>query len=37
MNIESSITIPSEFSKTATKYGVTTVVADPHEIANVLT
>lgn len=35
MHIESSMTIPSEFSKAAIKYGVTTVVADPHEIANV--
>lgn len=35
MHIESSMTIPSEFSKAAIKQGVTTVVADPHEIANV--
>lgn len=35
MHIESSMTIPSEFSKAAIKHGVTTVVADPHEIANV--
>ncbi|WP_195999885.1 adenine deaminase C-terminal domain-containing protein [Clostridium sp. 1001271B_151109_B4] len=35
MHIESSMTIPSEFSKTVIKHGVTTVVADPHEIANV--
>ena len=35
MHIESSLTIPSEFSKAAIKQGVTTVVADPHEIANV--
>lgn len=35
MHIESSMTIPSEFSKVAIKQGVTTVVADPHEIANV--
>lgn len=35
MHIESSMTIPSEFSKVVMKYGVTTVVADPHEIANV--
>lgn len=35
MHIESSMTIPSEFSKAAIKQGITTVVADPHEIANV--
>lgn len=35
MHIESSMTIPSEFAKAIIKYGVTTVVADPHEIANV--
>lgn len=35
MHIESSMTIPSEFAKAAIKHGVTTVVADPHEIANV--
>ncbi|MEG0307492.1 MAG: adenine deaminase C-terminal domain-containing protein [Clostridium sp.] len=35
MHIESSMTTPSEFSKWAIKHGVTTVVADPHEIANV--
>lgn len=35
MHIESSMTIPSEFSKAVIKHGVTTVVADPHEIANV--
>ena len=35
MHIESSMTIPSEFSKAVLKHGVTTVVADPHEIANV--
>ena len=35
MHIESSMTIPSEFSKAVVKHGVTTVVADPHEIANV--
>ncbi len=36
MHIESSMTVPSEFSKMALPCGVTTVVADPHEIANVL-
>lgn len=35
MHIESSMTIPSEFSKAVIKHGITTVVADPHEIANV--
>ena len=36
MHIESSMTVPSQFSKMALPCGVTTVVADPHEIANVL-
>lgn len=36
MHIESSMTIPSEFAKSVIKHGVTTVVADPHEIANAL-
>ena len=36
MHIESSMTVPSEFSKMVLPCGVTTVVADPHEIANVL-
>jgi adenine deaminase len=35
MHIESSMTYPQQFSKTVLPYGVTTVVADPHEIANV--
>ncbi|WP_042147258.1 adenine deaminase C-terminal domain-containing protein [Paucisalibacillus sp. EB02] len=35
MHIESSMVPPSIFSKAALTYGVTTVVADPHEIANV--
>lgn len=35
MHIESSMTIPREFSRAVIKHGVTTVVADPHEIANV--
>lgn len=35
MHIESSMTIPSEFSKAVLPHGVTTIVADPHEIANV--
>lgn len=35
MHVESSMTIPTEFSRQALSFGVTTVVADPHEIANV--
>jgi len=35
MHIESSMTTPSIFSKAVLPYGVTTVVADTHEIANV--
>ncbi len=35
MHIESSMTYPEEFSRTTLPYGVTTVVADAHEIANV--
>lgn len=35
MHIESSMTYPQEFSKRVLPYGVTTVVADPHEMANV--
>ena len=35
MHIESSMTVPEIFSKAVLPYGVTTVVADPHEIANV--
>lgn len=35
MHIESSMTYPEEFSKTALPHGTTTVVADAHEIANV--
>lgn len=36
MHIESSMTVPNQFSKVVLPHGVTTVVADPHEIANVL-
>ncbi|MGL4346383.1 MAG: adenine deaminase C-terminal domain-containing protein [Cellulosilyticaceae bacterium] len=36
MHIESSMTVPSAFSQMVLPHGVTTVVADPHEIANVL-
>ncbi len=35
MHIESSMTYPTEFSRMTLPYGVTTVVADAHEIANV--
>lgn len=35
MHIESSMTYPMEFSRITLPYGVTTVVADAHEIANV--
>jgi len=35
MHIESSMTTPMEFAKAVVAQGVTTVVADPHEIANV--
>jgi len=35
MHIESSMTYPKEFSKTVLPFGTTTIVADPHEIANV--
>ncbi len=35
MHVESSMTYPAAFSKAALKYGTTTVVSDPHEMANV--
>lgn len=35
MHIESSMTTPVNFAKAAIQHGITTVVADPHEIANV--
>lgn len=35
MHIESSMTTPTIFSETVLRYGVTTVVADAHEMANV--
>lgn len=35
MHIESSMTYPTEFSRITLPYGITTVVADAHEIANV--
>jgi adenine deaminase len=36
MHIESSKLTPAEFARTVVPHGVTTVVCDPHEIANVL-
>uniref|UniRef100_UPI00047A2796 amidohydrolase family protein n=1 Tax=Bacillus sp. UNC41MFS5 TaxID=1449046 RepID=UPI00047A2796 len=36
VHIESSMVTPKEFAKVLLPHGVTTVVADPHEIANVL-
>ncbi|HAW60053.1 MAG TPA: adenine deaminase, partial [Actinobacteria bacterium] len=35
VHIESSMVSPEEFASTVIKHGTTTVVADPHEIANV--
>ncbi len=35
VHIESSMTIPSQFAKAVVPRGTTTVIADPHEIANV--
>lgn len=35
MHIESSMSIPSQFSSAVLPHGTTSVVADPHEIANV--
>ena len=35
MHVESSMTYPEEFSRAVIPFGVTTAVADPHEIANV--
>jgi adenine deaminase len=35
VHIESSLCIPAQFAQAVTPRGVTTVVADPHEIANV--
>lgn len=36
VHIESSMVTPTEFAKVSLLHGVTTVVADPHEVANVL-
>ncbi|RAV06279.1 hypothetical protein DQG13_00005 [Paenibacillus sp. YN15] len=35
VHIESSMLLPREFAKVELQHGVTTVIADPHEIANV--
>ncbi|MDS0528163.1 adenine deaminase [Clostridium sp. SHJSY1] len=35
-HIESSLTTPNEYSKVALLHGVTSLIADPHEIGNVL-
>ena len=35
-HIESSMLTPREYSKTALLHGVTSLIADPHEIANVI-
>lgn len=35
MHIESSMTTPKNFANEVIKYGVTSIVADPHEIGNV--
>ena len=36
VHLESSMMLPKEFAKAVLKCGTTTVIADPHEIANVL-
>jgi adenine deaminase len=36
IHIESTLATPKEFSKAAIRHGITSVVMDPHEIANVL-
>ncbi|MEM2123824.1 MAG: adenine deaminase [Methanolinea sp.] len=35
VHIESSLLVPSEFARLVASHGTTTVIADPHEIANV--
>lgn len=35
MHIESSMLTPAQYAKVAMPHGITTVIADPHEIANV--
>ncbi|QLF68264.1 adenine deaminase [Peteryoungia desertarenae] len=36
LHIESSVLTPQEFDRCVLPYGVTTIICDPHEIANVL-
>lgn len=36
IHLESSLVLPEEFAKAVVSHGTTTVVTDPHEIANVL-
>ena len=36
IHIESTLATPKEFSKAAIRHGITSVIMDPHEIANVL-
>lgn len=36
MHIESTMTTPEPFCETLAKYGVTTIISEPHEIANVM-
>ncbi len=36
VHIESSMLVPSEFARSAVRFGTVAVVTDPHEIANVL-
>ncbi|RPJ53255.1 MAG: adenine deaminase, partial [Methanobacteriota archaeon] len=35
VHVESSLLVPTEYARLAARCGTTTVVADPHEIANV--
>ena len=35
VHIESSMTSPAEYAKAVMPHGITTVIADPHEITNV--
>lgn len=36
VHIESSMVLPTEFAKAVATHGTTTIIADPHEIANVM-
>src|SRR5262249_61145781 len=36
MHLESALLLPDEFARLVLPFGTTTVVADPHELANVL-